>query len=85
MKIEAPEILETPPETPVFDAVDGLFDAWERAVRELEVQAEEPRWSRIPNRQEKRTALQGRLVDQPRRSRSRRSFHRIARKKGFYK
>lgn len=69
---------------PLFQASEELFDAWEKAVEELEKETEPAKWTRKLNRQEIRNAVRGKGDPQPRRSRIRRRVNRIARQKGYW-
>jgi hypothetical protein len=73
------------PLVPIFGAFEELFDAWEQAVRELELETEPSKWTRQLNRQARRDLIHGRNEVQAGRSRIRRRINRIARKKGWYR
>lgn len=66
------------------NVIDAIM-AVERKLKDLEYvvrDLESIRWTKIPNRKEKRAAMQRRFVEQPSRSRTRRFKHRLRRKKG---
>jgi hypothetical protein len=70
---------------PIFGAAEELFDAWETAVRELELETEPSKWEKVPNRVALRNARFGRGQVSLSRSRIRRRINRTEKKKGFWR